>query len=282
MNKSRPGDPVGTWGIVPADLAVVVLSCDKYNDLWAPFAHCFRRAWPDCPFAVYLFANQKRFEGGEDIRTVLSGEDRDWSSSVKACVRQLKEEYVLVLFDDVFLSRRVEPARLAPLLGWLAHERPTYLRFRRVPRPDERVTAVIGRYQEATLYRTAVFGIWRRTALDALLVAGESAWQFEYNSPSRAASDPSFYGTYSANVLQYVHGVEKGKWVPAAHRWLSRQGALRPGPRPVMNTPEMLLNRFAHLREFFFNHAPAAWRPRLIRASRGVGQMVGAIAGRRA
>ena len=278
MIKPRRGGPRTTaYGIAAADLAIVVLSCDKYRDLWAPFAHCFRTFWPDCPFSVYLFANQQRFEGAPSIITVLSGEDRDWSSSIKSCLQQLREEYVLVFFDDVFLCEPVTPARLAPLLGWLAREKPTYLRFRDVPRPDERVSREIGRYREATLYRTAVFAIWRREAFDALLTLGESAWQFEFNCLSRAAADPAFYGTYCPDVIPYRHGVEKGKWVPTVHRWLARIGAPLAGTRPVMGVKEMWLNRFAHLREFFFNHAPSPWRPRLIRASRGIRELAGAV-----
>jgi len=276
MNESRGGGAATTpYGIAAADLAIVVLSCDKYRDLWAPFFHCFQRFWPDCPFPVYLFANQQRFEGAPGIVTVLSGEDRDWSSSIKTCLQQLREEYVLVLFDDVFLSRQIGPEQLAPLLGWLAREKPSYLRFRDVPRPDERVNSEIGRYRESTLYRTAVFAIWRRETFLALLTPGESAWQFEFNGLARAASDPAFYGTYCHDVIPYVHGVEKGKWVPAAHRWLRQIGAPLVATRQVMETKQMLLNRFAHLREFFFNHAPSCWRPRLIRASRYAQKLVG-------
>jgi hypothetical protein len=283
MSEPRSVGPVTTaYGIAADKLAIVVLSCDKYSDLWAPFAHCFRRFWPDCPFPVYLFANQKRLEGEPGIATVLSGEDRDWSSSIKSCLQQVREEYVLVLFDDVFLSRRIEPERLALLLGWLAREKPSYLRFRDVPRPDERVNREIGRYRESTMYRTAVFALWRRETFLTLLTPGESAWQFEFNGLARAAGDPAFYGTYCHDVIPYVHGVEKGKWVPAAHHWLVRLGAPLGVTRPVMGRKEMLLNRFAHLREFFFNHAPPPWRPRLIRASRGVRSAAGALLGRRA
>lgn len=279
-DRSEGGERHQAVGDGGTDLAVVVLSCDKYSDLWAPFVHCFRKCWPDCPFPVYIFANQKRFEGGPGIGTILSGEDRDWSSSIKACLQQLREEYVLVLFDDVFLCRPVASDRLALLLGWLGRHKPTYLRFRPVPRPDERVNRDIGRYRESTLYRTAVFAIWRRESFKAMLQAGESAWQFEFNGLARAAADPAYYGCYRGNVLPYVHGVEKGKWVPAARRWLLQMGASVEGARPVMSPKEIFLNRFGHLREFFFNHAPASFRPSLFRASRGVQKAVGIILGR--
>jgi len=40
-------------------IAVLVVSCDKYADLWPPFFQLFLRFWPECPFSVYLISNQK-------------------------------------------------------------------------------------------------------------------------------------------------------------------------------------------------------------------------------
>lgn len=256
------------WGIEHDQLAITIFSCDKYSDLWPSFAYCFDKAWPDCPFARYLFSNTKKFDSASSIRTILSGDDIDWSSSIRKCLQQLKEEYVLVLFDDVLLSQKVDQKRVAPVFKWLSCNKPTYLRLRPVPKPDERITKEIGRYRETTLYRTAVLGIWRRTSLEQLLVDGESAWQFECNSVARATHDPNFYGVYQKNLLPYVHGVEKGRWVPSAYQWLLCFGGPMSKHRPVMSGKEVLINTFAHLKEYFFNHAPSSFRPKLLHASR--------------
>lgn len=263
------------YGVGSTDLAIIVLTCDKYSDLWAPFFYCFHRYWPMCPFPIYLFANEKRFESDKGVITVLSGPDRDWSSSIKACLEQIQHEYVMVLFDDVFLCEPVETAVFAPLLSWLDRNKPAYLRFRPVPRPDERINKEIGRYHELTLYRTAVLAIWRRDVFLDILKPGESAWQLETDGAQRSTRYPDFYGCYRA-ILNYVHGVEKGKWFPAAVRWLDEIGAVVSATdRQVMTQKDLAKSVFAHLREVIFNRSPASVRPYLVHASRTARKLFG-------
>jgi hypothetical protein len=33
-------------------IAIPVVSCDKYSDLWQPFFALFDRFWPDCPLDI--------------------------------------------------------------------------------------------------------------------------------------------------------------------------------------------------------------------------------------
>lgn len=267
--------PEEAYGFGSTDLAIIVLSCDKYSDLWAPFFYCFHRYWPLCPFPVYLFANEKKFETDKGVTTVLSGPDRDWSSSIKACLEQIQHEYVLVLFDDVFLCEPVETTAIAPLLSWLNRNKPAYLRFRPVPRPDERISTEIGRYHELTLYRTAVLAIWKREAFLSILKPGESAWQLEIEGAQRSMRYPDFYGCYR-NHLNYVHGVEKGKWFPAAVSWLDEIGApVLVTDREIMTKKDFARSVFGKVREAIFNHSPASLRPHLILASRTVQKLLG-------
>ena len=269
LNENAPlKSQKAAYGVGDTDLAIIVLSCDKYSDLWVPFFYCFHRYWPLCPFPVYLFANEKKFETDKGVTTVLSGPDRDWSSSIKACLEQIHHEYVLVLFDDVFLREPVETTVLAPLLSWLDRNKPAYLRFRPVPRPDERINKEIGRYHELTLYRTAVLAIWQRDVFLNILKPGESAWQLEIDGAQRSMRYPDFYGCYRS-ILNYVHGVEKGKWVPAVVRWLDEIGAaVSAADRQVMTNKDLAKSVFAHFREAIFNHSPASVRPHLFHASR--------------
>ena len=263
------------YGIGDTDLAIIVLSCDKYNDLWAPFFYCFHRYWPTCPFPVYLFANERTFKTDKDVTTVMSGPDQDWSSSIKACLQQIHHEYVLVLFDDVFLRKPVEATAFAPLLSWLDTNKPAYLRFRPVPHPDERINKEIGRYRESTLYRTAVLAIWQRDVFLNILKPGESAWQLEIDGARRSMRYPDFYGCYKS-ILNYVHGVEKGKWIPTVVRWLDEIGAtVSASDRQVMTSKDLAKSVFAHFREAIFNHSPAGVRPHLVHASRTVRKILG-------
>lgn len=251
------------------DAAVVVLSCDKYSDLWKPFFELYFRSWGAVDLPVYLCANQQVFDDPR-VTTALSGEDPDWSTSIKASLAKIPHEYVLLVFDDVFFDQPVDPKGLARLLGFLKDRQPSYLRFRPAPKPDERIDAHFGRIHEDTIYRTSVFGLWRRSALLDLLKPGESAWEFEYRSPERARGLKDFFGVYQP-YFSYIHAIEKGLWIRDAY---NRVVALGVQPdlerRRLMTVDESRRHNWGRLRERVFNAAPAGLRPLLIRAKRSL------------
>ncbi len=251
------------------DLAVVVLSCDRYADLWKPFFDLFFRNWSDCPFKVYLFANEQSYS---DLRvmTVLSGKDNDWSSSVKACVQQIPEKYLLLFFDDAFLDKPVNNSELFKLLSYLEGHAAEYLRFRPVPLPDEKIDHVIGRYKADTLYRTAVFGIWRRDVLLDVFKEGESAWDLETKGVPRSAKYTNFFGVYK-EYFSYIHGVEKGQWYRSAVRKILKLGIeIDEKSRSRKSLLEQFQSDFRLFRAEILNLAPSRLRPRLMALSRFV------------
>ena len=51
-----------------ADIAIVILSCDKFKVTWKPCIDHFFNAWPDCPHPVFLLNN---FISSEDERVKI-------------------------------------------------------------------------------------------------------------------------------------------------------------------------------------------------------------------
>lgn len=250
-------------------IGFVVLSCDKYSDLWEPFFGLLFKYWPDCPFKIYLFSNEKKFDHPR-VTTILSGPDSSWAGSVKKCLQQLDEDYVFLFFDDVFLNRPVKQDDIALLTAKLNLYQPDYLRFRPVPKPDQRIDEAIGVYGESTLYRTAVFAIWKRAVLESLLFEGESAWDLEMKGLKRASIYKKFYGVYR-EYFSYWHGVEKGTWDADVVRHIRSEGFPVATDRRREKTPqEMKIWKRALFKEMIFNNTPAFMRPGLIRASRVV------------
>lgn len=249
------------------DVAVVVLSCDKYCDLWNPFFDLYFRTWSDVDLRVYLCANRKVFDDAR-VTTALSGEDSDWSTSIKASLEQISHDYVMLVFDDVFFDQPIDHGALARLLNFVRDRQPSYLRFRPAPKPDERLDAHFGRIHEDTIYRTSLFGLWKRSVLLDLLRPGESAWEFEYQSPERARALPDFFGVYDT-YFSYIHAIEKGLWIPEAYQRMLALG-VKPdlSQRRLMTQEEEQRHTRGRLRERVFNAAPAGLRPLLIRAKR--------------
>ena len=57
--------------IARSDCSILVVSCDRYRDLWTPFFTLFQRYWPDCDMPVYLGTNCAQVEGVANSRTPL-------------------------------------------------------------------------------------------------------------------------------------------------------------------------------------------------------------------
>ena len=91
---------------------LLVVSCDRYADLWEPFFRIFRLRWPDCPFPVHLGTNYKSYEDGA-VTTVAIGEDESWASGVLRMLKRLEAPYLIVLLEDFLLTRLLVPGASA-------------------------------------------------------------------------------------------------------------------------------------------------------------------------
>ena len=88
-------------------LAIIVVSCDKYSDLWDIFFQCFFKYWPDCPYKLYLGSNFLVYPD-ERVNNILVGEDIDYSSSLKIMLSEVDEDFVLPMVEDFFISKRID------------------------------------------------------------------------------------------------------------------------------------------------------------------------------
>ncbi|MDC4205851.1 MAG: hypothetical protein MPW17_05655 [Candidatus Manganitrophus sp.] len=243
-----------------SDLAIVVASCDKYSDLWEPLFDLFFKHWPDCPFPVYLVANQKRFEHSK-VTTLLSGEDRDWSSSIQQAVQGLPHRYFLFWIDDAFLVKKVDTQGLLRVLEDAIGRNFSFLRLRPNPKPAIWLNAYLGEIEENADYRVTLFAtVWRSEVFHKILKSGESAWEFELEGTKRSCKMPRFLCT-KKEAFAYIHGVERGIWIRPAALELERMGYrldfLR---RPIMGHRQNLMHSYRQLKSVVFHLIPSRYR----------------------
>jgi len=211
------------------DCSLLVLSCDAYSDLWAPFFNLLKRHWPDCPFPIYLGCGTKNFFFPE-IRVLKSLGEADWSKCVYDYLAQIPTAYVLIVLDDFFLRDRVENSLIDYALKFAIQTSANQVRLVPLPGPTHRIPGEerIGMCAPGLRYRvSAQATIWRSQALLELLRPGESAWQFEVNASLR--SEAQEHGHYAAwrPMLPYIglfahHVVEKGCWLPH-EKWIFKR-----------------------------------------------------------
>jgi hypothetical protein len=241
------------------ELAVILVSCDGYKDLWPLSTGMIGRFWSDCPYAKYLISNQPSAIPG--FQSIAVGVDRGWSANLVAALKQVREEFVLLHLEDLILEGPVCQQRVDRLFSWLKSVNGNCLRMNPYPAPDRPCTSEVGIASEGMLYRAStVMTLWRKSVLCALLRPEESAWAFEIHGSERSDAFDGFYAAHTP-TFSFVNAVLRGRWQRAAVRRVRRLGA-----EPDLEARGLLSRRselkwlFLLIRYRVLALLPARWR----------------------
>ena len=142
------------------DLSLVVLSCDKYSDLWDPFFYFFERNWQDCPLKKHIVSNHinANLKGFDNIKI---GDDNSWSENLIKILDRIESEYVFITLDDLYFNKKVSTPDIIDAFSSLKALGGNYLKLIPEPKPQKRANQIFGEIKKGSLYRsTAVFTIW--------------------------------------------------------------------------------------------------------------------------
>ena len=200
----------------PSTLSILVVSCDRYADIWPHFFRLFYKYWTDCPNQLFLGSNYVNYDDPK-ITPLLIGKDTTWADSTKQMVERLPSEYFLLFLEDFFIRRSVNTENFVECFYALKKLKGGYLRLRPFPKPDSHLSAYpnIGLIDEGAPYRLALqAAIWRKDVFLELVQPGESAWDMELKGSRRSDRSPvGFYCTWEP-IIHYQSGITMGKWSP--------------------------------------------------------------------
>lgn len=195
--------------------AILIPSCDKNYDLWAPFFDLFWKNWPDCPYTVYLGSNYRTFHH-KKVKNILTGKDLNWSTSYKKLLKQIPEEYIFVLLEDIFITKKIDTAWFSECFHFVDTNEVNHLHFISLLNsscvPKKSKFMLVKRY---TPYRINAIGFWKKDYLYNLLLDGENPWNFEIMGSYRTSYDDGFF-SLDTPLYTSIHVVKKGKWIPGS------------------------------------------------------------------
>lgn len=240
--------------------AILILSCDKFADLWPSFLKQFRRFFPVGDYTLYLGSNQVSCND-PNVITILSGDDPDWSTSYKRILAQIQEPKLFVILEDLFPSSPVDTEGFKAALSFLHEKNAMHIKYwQRLVSYGPTDNPRIGIYQKEAPYRATVCGFWDRKCLMNLLIEGESPWNFEILGSYRTSYLEGFYGLKQP-LCAYRNLIEKGSWIPQSIAWANSEGiTLELDKRPLLKGGNQILSQAKIL---FFNSMlkiPWQWR----------------------
>lgn len=200
-------------------IALLVLSCDRYSDLWESYTLLFNRFWPDCPYDKYISSNTIEFNL-YGFKSILMGSDETWSLGVKKALLQLKDkyEYVFTTLEDCPFVDKIDNGFVVKALDSFTFNEGNFLRMYMVIKPKlQYVNEYYGETENYIPYRqTCAYAVWKILTLYEILDETESAWGFEQKGVKRGFNYDKFYSIYK-NEFKLINLVVKGKLVRASY-----------------------------------------------------------------
>ena len=237
-------------------VAFMVVSCDKYSDLWDPFFHAFRKYWPDCPYRVYLLTNHKDYDA-PGVTVLKIGDDRSYADNLRVGMAQISEPWVILFLEDVFLSEPVDTRRFQSIIAEAQSIPVGYLKIS----PDLPLSyengagREIGPIPKGVRYRSAIgLSLYKAETLDKLLTPGASAWDLDTSTISNDLDEPFYALTSRATKnppLHWVHGVIKGSWYWEAIPFLKKEGFAD----LLKGRPKLAIKPFLYVKAFKLYHS---------------------------
>lgn len=229
--------------------AILILSSDKYHDLWAPFFELFWKNWPNCPYTVYLGSNSRTFHH-KRVKNILTGRDTNWSTSYKKILKQIPEKYIFVLLEDLFITSKIDTTLFIKCFNFADSNEINHLNFTSLP--SFAITSKNPKFvpvKKFMPYRAHVIGFWKKDYLYDLLLEGENPWNFEIMGSYRTSYDDGFYST-KYPIYSSIHLVKKNKWIQKGLQYCKDNSiGIDISKRNSLSIFELL---FYNLQEYYF------------------------------
>jgi hypothetical protein len=205
------------------NVALIISTYDDSEDLWMPLEQTYREYWKDIRVPIFLTTNQKVFNS-QLFNSLTIGNELSWSDNLIKSLNKITQEYVLLTFDDLFLTASVDNLVIEKLMKQAIQGKFNYLQFYRSISKGRKIDNLIFKKSNITRYKnSAVWSFWKKDILLELLNKEENAWEFERNGNIRSYEYKDFYST-RRNVIPFVNGIIKGVWNPLAKNKLKRLG----------------------------------------------------------
>lgn len=240
------------------DITMLILSCDKFSDLWDGNIKLLEKNWHDRDMETYLVTDLPTHKNYDNVGIISVGENIEWSDRLLTALNRIKTDYVFITFDDYFLVQKVDTGKISGLISMMKKERLDYVRLYKHPRRATK-EALRGfencfRIDTSCDYSVNLYScLWKKDFLKSTIRESQNAWQFEVSLAQRAREYNANCVVSLNNEFQILDVVRKGKLLHKAVRYFKKNPGIYNGKRAVNSLwYEVRLG----IQTFFSRHLP--------------------------
>lgn len=159
-------------------MTILVMSCDKNEDLWLPFSYCICKYWPEHPKVIYSTETKEN-----PLFTTITNNVpiSEWSRRVKEAVEQIDDDSILLMCDDIFIRSPVDNNLMNYLNDLVVNKDIAAINFEYpFDKKDTPYNAVLQERSKQGRYKTSVMcGLWNKEKMLKVFDVSLDPWAFE-------------------------------------------------------------------------------------------------------
>lgn len=236
------------------NMAMIVLSCDKYSTIWKDFFNLKDIYWKDCSYPWYLVTESADFLRS-DVKVIKCGNELNWSERLRMALNQIDADYLGLFLDDYFISETVDNGSIDSLICLMEKENISTINVSNVfkwiinqPQKEYFKEHLIRVPNHLRWGISTESTIWNKKFLLSTLGEGDySAWQFEIDRCKEAASELGLRGLNLCDdrmpfKVSRTPVVIQGAFYPKAIREFKRRGYIIDTSNfPIMSTKKVII-----------------------------------------
>ena len=211
-------------------MKIIVLSCSKNEETFAPFRHCLEKYYPNHPEVIYFTDGiVNPYYKTIPIEMTLD----KWTKGFREFLSQIEDEQVLMMNDDTFIRRPVDVVRIGIAKAILySNENIAMVNFEKSWDESDFLTEYDGfkkRRHGSRFEVSLMCGLWDRKKLIKVVERDCSPWEIEENQMGYGFD---YYINSGDYIIDWGYetfkpvGIVKGKWTKECKDFLDKEGLI--------------------------------------------------------
>lgn len=208
-------------------MTMLILSCDKFSDLWDGHVKQLEKNWPDRNMETYIITDKQSGKKYTNVKIFSAGDDVEWSDRLLHALEMVKTEYVFITLDDYFLIKPVSSEKIGRLIEMMDQHRLDYVRL--FKRPTKATREPIPGYAKAFnvdcsfKYSVNLYsGIWKTEFMKDCVAEPLNPWKFEVELPKMACAYRAKCAVSNNKDFVILDVVRKGKLLHNSYYYFKR------------------------------------------------------------
>lgn len=219
-------------------MTMLILSCDKFSDLWDGHVKQLETYWPDREMDTYIVTDKQSKKKYNNVNIFSAGDNVEWSDRLLKALDMVKTEYVFITLDDYFLIRPVSTSKISKLIEMMEQYDLDYVRL--FKRPTKATREAIPNFPKAYMidcgfkYSVNLYsGMWKTKFMKNCVAEPLDPWKFEVELPKMACAYGAKCAVSNNKDFVILDVVRKGKLLHNSHYYFKRHPGIYDGDRKV-------------------------------------------------